>query len=155
MINQIGTKLECHVFEATLYSRPASIRGLLVLEIICYQFSLVLEFRLFAIFTKYILTLFPDAQTVVDLYVNYDCDMHSANIFKRLVNDLSKIAQGRHAIELGATPLQEKKIRMKGVECLVSISKCMVEWSKELYVNPVSQVNASGMSNLTSVMEHS
>ena len=85
-----------------------------------------------------------DAQTVVDLYVNYDCDMHSANIFKRLVNDLSKIAQGRHAIELGATPLQEKKIRLKGVECLVSISKCMVEWSKELYVNPVSQVNASG-----------
>ena len=70
--------------------------------------------------------------------------MHSANIFKRLVNDLSKIAQGRHAFELGATPLQEKRIRLKGVECLVSISKCMVEWSKELYVNPVSQVNASG-----------
>ena len=70
--------------------------------------------------------------------------MHSANIFERLVNDLSKIAQGRHAIELGATPAQEKKIRLKGVECLVSISKCMVEWSKELYVNPVSQVNVSG-----------
>ncbi|XP_065062368.1 brefeldin A-inhibited guanine nucleotide-exchange protein 2-like isoform X1 [Rhopilema esculentum] len=84
-----------------------------------------------------------DAQTVVDIYVNYDCDMHSANIFERLVNDLSKIAQGRHAIELGATPAQEKKIRLKGVECLVSISKCMVEWSKELYVNPISQVNIS------------
>ena len=88
--------------------------------------------------------LFLDAQTVVDIYVNYDCDMHSANIFERLVYDLSKIAQGRHAMELGATPLQEKKIRLKGVECLVSIFKCMVEWSKELYVNPVSQVNSSG-----------
>ena len=80
----------------------------------------------------------------MDIYVNYDCDMHSANIFERLVNDLSKIAQGRHAMQLGATPVQEKKIRLRGVECLVSISKCMVEWSKELYVNPVSQVNASG-----------
>lgn len=53
-----------------------------------------------------------DSQTVVDLYVNYDCDLHSANIFERLVYDLSKIAQGRHAMELGATPLQEKKIRV-------------------------------------------
>ncbi len=88
--------------------------------------------------------LFSDAQTVVDIYVNYDCDMHSANIYERLVYDLSKIAQGRHAMELGATPVQEKKIRLKGVECLVSIFKCMVEWSKELYVNPVSQVNSSG-----------
>lgn len=74
--------------------------------------------------------------------------MHSANIFERLVNDLSKIAQGRHAMQLGATPVQEKKIRLRGVECLVSISKCMVEWSKELYVNPVSQVNASGKPDL-------
>lgn len=56
--------------------------------------------------------IFLDAQTVVDLYVNYDCDLHSANLFERLVYDLSKIAQGRHAMELGATPQQEKKIRV-------------------------------------------
>ena len=53
-----------------------------------------------------------DSQTVVDVYVNYDCDLQSANIFERLVYDLSKIAQGRHAMELGATPIQEKKIRV-------------------------------------------
>lgn len=56
--------------------------------------------------------VFLDAQTVVDVYVNYDCDLQSANIFERLVYDLSKIAQGRHAMELGATPAQEKKIRV-------------------------------------------
>lgn len=77
-----------------------------------------------------------DAQSVVDIYVNYDCDLSAANIFERLVNDLSKIAQGRQALELGATPLQEKSMRIKGLECLVSILKCMVEWSKDLYVNP-------------------
>ena len=42
-----------------------------------------------------------DAQCVVDIYVNYDCDLSLANIFERLVSDLSKIAQGRHAVELG------------------------------------------------------
>jgi brefeldin A-inhibited guanine nucleotide-exchange protein len=44
-----------------------------------------------------------DAQSVVDIYVNYDCDISAANLFERLVNHLSKIAQGRQALELGAT----------------------------------------------------
>ncbi|XP_071965840.1 brefeldin A-inhibited guanine nucleotide-exchange protein 1-like [Antedon mediterranea] len=82
-----------------------------------------------------------DAQCVVDIYLNYDCDLSRANIFERLINDLSKIAQGRQAIELGATPQQEKRMRIKGLECLVSILKCMVEWSKDLYVNPNIQTN--------------
>ncbi|XP_075702291.1 brefeldin A-inhibited guanine nucleotide-exchange protein 2 isoform X2 [Rhinoderma darwinii] len=77
-----------------------------------------------------------DAQCVVDIYVNYDCDLNAANIFERLVNDLSKIAQGRSGHELGMTPLQELSLRKKGLDCLVSILKCMVEWSKDLYVNP-------------------
>lgn len=38
--------------------------------------------------------------------MNYDCDLNAANIFERLVNDLSKIAQGRSGQELGMTPLQ-------------------------------------------------
>lgn len=139
----------------------------------------------------------------MDIYVNYDCDLSSANIFERLINDLSKIAQGRQAIELGAftnldvtnhnrsfviigtpayfmfiflitsftklklltftlkmsnihesiqivflmssgaTPNQEKTMRIRGLECLVSILKCMVEWSKDLYINPHSQSNLS------------
>lgn len=38
--------------------------------------------------------------------MNYDCDLNAANIFERLVNDLSKIAQGRGGHELGTTPQQ-------------------------------------------------
>uniref|UniRef100_A0A8C6J397 Uncharacterized protein n=1 Tax=Melopsittacus undulatus TaxID=13146 RepID=A0A8C6J397_MELUD len=82
-----------------------------------------------------------DAQCVVDIYVNYDCDLNAANIFERLVNDLSKIAQGRSGHELGMTPLQELSLRKKGLECLVSILKCMVEWSRDLYVNPNHQAS--------------
>uniref|UniRef100_A0A8C6VB29 ARF guanine nucleotide exchange factor 2 n=1 Tax=Naja naja TaxID=35670 RepID=A0A8C6VB29_NAJNA len=82
-----------------------------------------------------------DAQCVVDIYVNYDCHLNAANIFERLVNDLSKIAQGRSGHELGMTPLQELSLRKKGLECLVSVLKCMVEWSKDLYVNPNHQAS--------------
>ncbi|XP_046659778.1 brefeldin A-inhibited guanine nucleotide-exchange protein 1 isoform X2 [Homalodisca vitripennis] len=89
-----------------------------------------------------------DAQSVVDMYVNYDCDLNAANLFERLVNDLSKIAQGRQALELGATPNQEKSMRIKGLECLVSILKCMVEWSRDVYVNPNSQTNLGAERNV-------
>jgi brefeldin A-inhibited guanine nucleotide-exchange protein len=103
-----------------------------------------------------------DAQCVVDLYVNYDCDLQSTNIFERLINILSKIAQAR-INEFGCTIMQIKNFRLKGLECLVSILKCMVEWSKDLYVNPnlnLTQVdevstekNASGNSQLGVVKE--
>ncbi|GCC22615.1 hypothetical protein chiPu_0001003 [Chiloscyllium punctatum] len=90
---------------------------------------------------KFLFSYISDAQCVVDIYVNYDCDLNAANIFERLVNDLSKIAQGRSGQELGMTLLQELSLRKKGLECLVSILKCMVEWSKDLYINPNLQTN--------------
>lgn len=51
-----------------------------------------------------------DAQSVVDIYVNYDCDLNAANIFERLVNDLSKIAQGRGSQELGMSNVQVRTL---------------------------------------------
>ncbi|RZF39341.1 hypothetical protein LSTR_LSTR000862 [Laodelphax striatellus] len=89
-----------------------------------------------------------DAQSVVDMYVNYDCDLAAANLFERLVNVVSKIAQGRQALELGATPVQEKRMRIRGLDCLVSILKCMVEWSRDLYVNPNFQTNLGAERNV-------
>ncbi|CAG0924695.1 unnamed protein product, partial [Notodromas monacha] len=74
-----------------------------------------------------------DSQCMVDIYVNYDSDLSSANIFERLVIVLCKIAQGRMALELGATPSQEQTIRVKGLLCLVSLLRGMVEWCKDQY----------------------
>ncbi|PVD22977.1 hypothetical protein C0Q70_16237 [Pomacea canaliculata] len=51
------------------------------------------------------------------------------------------VIQALTRICAGATPNQEKSMRIKGLQCLVSILKCMVEWSKDLYVNPHSQSN--------------
>ena len=82
-----------------------------------------------------------DAQCVVDLYVNYDCDLQATNIFERLIEILTKLAQGRQSIEIGCNLVQIKNLRLKALECLVSILKCMVEWSKDLYINP-NEVNS-------------
>ncbi len=47
---------------------------------------------------------------------------------------------------------QEKSMRIRGLECLVSILKCMVEWSKDLYINPHSQSNLGKISTTTLVI---
>ncbi|XP_054960832.1 brefeldin A-inhibited guanine nucleotide-exchange protein 2 isoform X3 [Pan paniscus] len=44
--------------------------------------------------------------------------------------------------------IEELSLRKKGLECLVSILKCMVEWSKDLYVNPNHQTSL-GQERLT------
>ena len=59
------------------------------------------------------LSCYTDPQSVVDIFLNYDCDLSLSNIYGRLVNDLSRIGQGRQAVELGATPQQERNIRAK------------------------------------------
>lgn len=82
-----------------------------------------------------------NAQCVVDLYINYDCDLQSTNIFARLVNVLSKKALGRQTVDLSCSQIQLNSLRLKGLECLVSILKCMVEWTKDLYTNPNVQAN--------------
>ncbi|XP_075679751.1 ADP ribosylation factor guanine nucleotide exchange factor Sec71 [Dermatophagoides pteronyssinus] len=94
-----------------------------------------------------------DAQSIVDIYVNYDCDLSSENIFGRLVNDLSKIAQGGGQIlDSGiVNQTQERSMRIKGLECLVSILKCMVEWSNDLYVNPNQQTDLVNEKSMTHV----
>lgn len=88
-----------------------------------------------------------NSQCVVDLYVNYDCDLQSTNIFARLVNVLAKKAQGRQQAEISCTPAQLKALRVKSLECIVDILKCMVEWSRDLYVNPNTMKSNLGPEN--------
>ncbi|CAK8690782.1 unnamed protein product [Clavelina lepadiformis] len=86
------------------------------------------------------LKICSDAQLVVDIYVNYDCDINAFNIFHQLVTLLSRIAQisNSHA---GLTPTQELMMRKKSLQCLVMIVQCMQEWTQELYINPHSMSN--------------
>ena len=58
---------------------------------------------------------------MVDIFLNYDCDLSLSNIYGRLVNDLSRVGQGRQAVELGATPNEQKLIQAKVCVFIVTI----------------------------------
>eukprot|EP00123_Amoebidium_parasiticum_P018335 comp24173_c0_seq6/m.44187 comp24173_c0_seq6/g.44187 ORF comp24173_c0_seq6/g.44187 comp24173_c0_seq6/m.44187 type:complete len:1717 (-) comp24173_c0_seq6:350-5500(-) len=75
--------------------------------------------------------IFGDPQTIIDIYLNYDCDLTLDNIFNHMIEDISKIAQGRAGHELGLSEQQEQHVgqmRRLGLECLVTCLAAMVEW---------------------------
>lgn len=95
-------------------------------------------------------------RTLVDIYLNYDCDMNARSVFERIVASLSRVAQGR-ALNLGGSKLagligahssgllldtkadvvalQERKMKVKGLKCIVEIANSLVEWADELKPN--------------------
>lgn len=95
-----------------------------------------------------------NAQLLVDIYLNYDCDMNAASIFERIVVSLGKLVQGSGlkipiaggsgggtrmvgvlAIGEDATSesaiLAERKLRTKSLRCLVALVHALADWMKE------------------------
>lgn len=70
-----------------------------------------------------------DSQLIIDIFVNYDCDVEAPNIFERIVNGLLKTALGAPS---GSTttvsPVQDITFRLESVKCLVAIIKSMGAW---------------------------
>mmetsp|Transcript_25861 Transcript_25861/g.43279 ORF Transcript_25861/g.43279 Transcript_25861/m.43279 type:complete len:1714 (+) Transcript_25861:76-5217(+) len=74
--------------------------------------------------------LCQDPQTIVDLFLNYDCDLEALDIFERMVNDLSKITQTTLSITLDKeSNTQELALKSSALHSLTIILKSMVEWS--------------------------
>ncbi|XP_052182190.1 brefeldin A-inhibited guanine nucleotide-exchange protein 5 isoform X2 [Diospyros lotus] len=72
-----------------------------------------------------------DPQMLVDLYVNYDCDLEAPNLFERMVNTLSKIAQGIQNMDPNSvTASQMGSIKGSSLQCLVNVLKSLVDWEK-------------------------
>ncbi|KAJ0076532.1 hypothetical protein Patl1_35588 [Pistacia atlantica] len=70
-----------------------------------------------------------DSQIVIDIFVNYDCDVDSPNIFERIVNGLLKTALGpTPGSTTTLSPAQDITFRYESVKCLVSIIKSMGSW---------------------------
>ncbi|KAI8827392.1 hypothetical protein BJ741DRAFT_540639, partial [Chytriomyces cf. hyalinus JEL632] len=86
-----------------------------------------------------------NSQTLVDLYLNYDCDMNSISLFERILTVCTRVAQGKERILAQPIPmtlmglagfdnraevgrLQEAKLRLRGLVCLVSIVESLVDW---------------------------
>ncbi|KAK2645141.1 hypothetical protein Ddye_020336 [Dipteronia dyeriana] len=70
-----------------------------------------------------------DPQMLVDVYVNYDCDLEAPNLFERLVTSLSKIAQGTQTADPNAVAVaQTTSVRGSSLQCLVNVLKSLVDW---------------------------
>ncbi|GAB2271567.1 Brefeldin A-inhibited guanine nucleotide-exchange protein 2 [Dionaea muscipula] len=78
---------------------------------------------------RFLEKLCEDSQILVDIFINYDCDVNSSNIFERMVNGLLKTAQG---VPAGAVttllPPQEVTMKFEAMKCLVAILKSMGDW---------------------------
>lgn len=73
--------------------------------------------------------LAADGQALVDLYVNYDCDLEGANLFERTVHALVRIAQGSPGLEAAtANPAEELELRYEALCCLTAILRAMNGW---------------------------
>nr|GMC84791.1 brefeldin A-inhibited guanine nucleotide-exchange protein 2-like [Ipomoea batatas] len=77
-----------------------------------------------------------DSQIFVDIFLNYDCDVQSSNIFERMVNGLLKTAQGAPpGTVMTLLPLQEATMKLEAIKCLVAILKSMGDWmNKQLRI---------------------
>ncbi|XP_022727318.1 brefeldin A-inhibited guanine nucleotide-exchange protein 1-like isoform X2 [Durio zibethinus] len=96
-----------------------------------------------------------DSQIIIDIFVNYDCDVDSPNIFERIVNGVLKTALGPPP---GSTTtlsaVQDITFRHESVKCLVGIIKSMGAWMDQQLKIGDSDLHRSFQSD-TSVEIHS
>ncbi|KAG1347145.1 brefeldin A-inhibited guanine nucleotide-exchange protein 5 [Cocos nucifera] len=72
-----------------------------------------------------------DSQMLADLFVNYDCDLEAPNLFERMVNALSRIAQGTLSTDPNSvTASQTASTKGSSLQCLVSVLRSLVDWEK-------------------------
>lgn len=72
-----------------------------------------------------------DSQMLVDLYVNYDCDLEAPNLFERMATTLSKLAQGNQNVDPNSvTASQIGSVKSSSLQCLVNVLKSLVDWEK-------------------------
>ena len=80
--------------------------------------------------------LCEDPETLTEMYINYDCDLKSTDVFVRMVNDLCKVSQGysnfkEATVSVGNSAMnslnKEKEVSLKklSLECLVLVMKTL------------------------------
>eukprot|EP00798_Chlamydomonas_sp_ICE-L_P027640 gene27640-7278_t len=83
-----------------------------------------------------------DGQLLVDLFVNYDCDLESSNLFERLVNNVVRVAQtpcqlkppsssSLMAVDSANSYQQEQLLRQEALETVANITESMLGWYKQ------------------------
>ncbi|KAJ4463172.1 putative Brefeldin A-inhibited guanine nucleotide-exchange protein 2 [Paratrimastix pyriformis] len=67
-----------------------------------------------------------DGQALVDVYLNFDCDLHQENLFQRLVNAIARLGQGQLGDE--RTPAQQS-LEAWALHDVACIMRALSEWA--------------------------
>ncbi|KAL0026445.1 hypothetical protein WJX79_010345 [Trebouxia sp. C0005] len=100
-------------------------------------------------------------QLLVDLFVNYDCDLEGQNLFERMVLALVRLAQANVPQDATAQVIaEEQAMRLAALQCLVNILRSLVEWytagmptqqtDQRVTSHSVGEDNVQSWENLTS-----
>uniref|UniRef100_A0A914Q7K8 Uncharacterized protein n=1 Tax=Panagrolaimus davidi TaxID=227884 RepID=A0A914Q7K8_9BILA len=80
--------------------------------------------------------IFDNYQSVVDIYINYDCHLTSPNILQVLVDELSKISKNSTSDAAPNNSVsvkeREKKMQVLALECLVKVYKALILFYEEM-----------------------
>ncbi|KAM0072435.1 putative Sec7 domain, mon2, dimerization and cyclophilin-binding domain, Sec7 domain superfamily [Helianthus debilis subsp. tardiflorus] len=94
--------------------------------------------------------LCDDSQILVDIFINYDCDVNSSNIFERTVNGLLKTAQGvLPGVTTTLLPAQDAALKHEAMKCLIAVLKSMGDWmNKQMHIpDPHSEKKVEAIEN--------
>lgn len=79
--------------------------------------------------------LCTDASTALELFLNFDCDVDEKNIFERMIDCLSKIAQGKYTASEHANliqPEQERELKQLALKAIVTLMGSIVDWARRM-----------------------
>jgi brefeldin A-inhibited guanine nucleotide-exchange protein len=69
-----------------------------------------------------------EPETIIDIFLNYDCDPGSLNVFENMILVLDKITKGRLASEGWITAIQETQLKVIAVQSMVNILSSILSW---------------------------
>jgi len=93
-----------------------------------------------------------DAQLMVDLFVNFDCDLDSQNLFERCVLSLVRIAQGVDVGNVGGPEAaRESVLKVEALECLETLVGAISEWTSARLDPRASVADEDAAANSTEV----
>ncbi|DBA73285.1 hypothetical protein WJX77_003623 [Trebouxia sp. C0004] len=91
--------------------------------------------------------LCAEGQVMVDLFVNYDCDLQAANLFERSMKGLSKLLRRTPTTAPFSSP-QAAKAREVALEAVLSILKSLNKWADPLKEAAIAAVSGEDAAEL-------
>jgi len=88
-------------------------------------------------------------QMLVDLFVNYDCDLGGANLFERTVTAVVRVAQGNHPHTAGSDGPETQALRYEALRFLSSALSALVQWYDESVAAASATARAAAVARLS------